>query len=104
MVNAIQHGGTVLVHCSSMFRATPSSILTETIACHSIKFDTDAAYITCPITAGIASSTLVATAYLMAAFNLDPYAAYTHVQGRRYCASLSPVSILNLCLQQKKVR
>jgi hypothetical protein len=27
----------------------------------------------------------------MAAYNLDPNAAYSHVQGRRYCASVSPV-------------
>ncbi|KAJ9113550.1 hypothetical protein QFC20_001901 [Naganishia adeliensis] len=39
---------------------------------------------------GIASSSLVAIAYLMVAYNLDPYAAYSHVQGRRYCASVSP--------------
>lgn len=32
----------------------------------------------------------------MAAYNLDPYAAYSHVQGRRYCASVSPVSHIPL--------
>lgn len=51
-----------------------------------------------PTPAGIASSSLVAIAYLMAAYNLDPYAAYSHVQGRRYCASVSPVSQIPLFL------
>ncbi|GHJ87186.1 hypothetical protein NliqN6_3588 [Naganishia liquefaciens] len=38
---------------------------------------------------GIASSSLLAVAYLMAAYHLDPNAAYSHVQGRRYCATIS---------------
>ncbi|KAI5453387.1 hypothetical protein NCC49_005866 [Naganishia albida] len=45
---------------------------------------------------GIASSSLVAIAYLMAAYDLDPYAAYSHVQGRRYCASVSPAFMQQL--------
>lgn len=80
MIQVIAQGGTVFAHCSS------ASLL----CFHAKRFILT--QIRTLRTAGIASSSLLATAYLMASYHLDPNAAYSHVQGRRYCATVSPVS------------